>query len=548
MNLIEKHHNLIEEASKALLARNYYSPYPESPKAYPEDAESKGLHYFSTLMNHNFTELIQTSEEWIGEEISPYLQVGIGIKYPKHAIDTLLQNASQSQKEWAETDVLTRAAILIETLERIRTRFFDIAFATMHTTGQGYMMAFQASGPHSNDRALEAIITGYQELMKVPAQVDWIKPMGKFDLSIHKNWKPVPKGISLVIGCSTFPIWNTVPAVYASLITGNSCIVKPHPKAILPIAIVIAEMQNVLKENNYPPHLIQLAADTTKSPITKELAENTAIKLVDFTGSSSFGSYIESLPKTVFTEKAGVNCLIIDTVKDITPVLQNIALSVSLYSGQMCTAPQNIFIPKNGIKTETGNMSYEETIQALVAAVNGLATHPKAGAPTIGAIQSDLTFNRIQDAKSLGGKIILESQAIVNPDFKDARIATPVIIELDRDQHHVFNNECFGPIIFVIKTNDTLDSVNLAKSLAIEKGALTCGVYCTDKTLCKNIESEMNSVYVPVSFNFTGAALINSHAAFSDFHVTGGNAAGNASLTTSEFIVKRFVWVGNRYA
>ena len=62
------------------------------------------------------------------------------------------------------------------------------------------------------------------------------------------------------------------------------------------------------------------------------------------------------------------------------------------------------------------------------------------------------------------------------------------------------------------------------------------------------IEQAINSVFTPVSFNFTGAAFINSHAAFSDFHVTGGNAAGNASLTTTEFIVKRFVWVGNRFA
>jgi len=51
-----------------------------------------------------------------------------------------------------------------------------------------------------------------------------------------------------------------------------------------------------------------------------------------------------------------------------------------------------------------------------------------------------------------------------------------------------------------------------------------------------------------VSFNFTGAAFVNSHAAFSDFHVSGGNAAGNASFTNSDFINKRFVWVGNRFA
>jgi hypothetical protein len=51
-----------------------------------------------------------------------------------------------------------------------------------------------------------------------------------------------------------------------------------------------------------------------------------------------------------------------------------------------------------------------------------------------------------------------------------------------------------------------------------------------------------------VSFNFTGAAFVNQHAAFSDFHVSGGNPSGNAGFTTPEYVNRRFVWVGNRYA
>jgi len=61
------------------------------------------------------------------------------------------------------------------------------------------------------------------------------------------------------------------------------------------------------------------------------------------------------------------------------------------------------------------------------------------------------------------------------------------------------------------------------------------------------IEDEMNTVYTPVSFNFTGAVFVNQHAAFSDFHVTGGNPAGNASFTNPDYINRRFIWVGNRY-
>ncbi|MFA9215421.1 MAG: aldehyde dehydrogenase family protein, partial [Candidatus Methylacidiphilales bacterium] len=380
MNLFEKHQNTLTTAIKALAERTYYTPYPENPKAYALDADAKAKAWISATMNNDFKGLKQTGENaWHGEEISPFLQVGVGVKYPIFAVETLINNANVAQKSWSKTNASTRAGILIETLERISARFFDIAYATMHTTGQAYMMSFQASGPHANDRALEAIAAGYQELTRYPEQVEWVKNFGKFDLKVNKDFKPVAKGVGLVIGCSTFPIWNTVPGLYATLITGNACIVKPHPKAILPIAIVIEEIQNVLAENGFDANIVQLAADSSSNPITKQLAENNTIKMVDFTGSSEFGNYVESLPKLTFTEKAGVNSMILDSVNDLQPVLANIAFSASLYSGQMCTAPQNIFVSKNGVETANGLVSYDDVVKGIAAAITGLVDNPKAG-------------------------------------------------------------------------------------------------------------------------------------------------------------------------
>ena len=547
MNLFEKHQNTLSTAIIALAERTYYTPFPENPKAYAEDADAKAKAWISATMNNDFKSLKQIGETaWNGEEISPFLQVGVGVKYPIFEVNSLINNANVAQKSWSKTNAKTRAGILIETLERISTRFFDIAYATMHTTGQAYMMSFQASGPHANDRALEAIAAGYQELTRYPEKVEWIKNFGKFDLIVNKDFKPVAKGVVLVIGCSTFPIWNSVPGLYATLITGNACIVKPHPKAILPIAIVIEEIQNVLAENGFDTNIVQLAADSSANPITKPLAENNTIKMVDFTGSSEFGNYVESLPKLTFTEKAGVNSMILDSVNDLQPVLANIAFSASLYSGQMCTAPQNIFVSKNGVETANGLISYDDVVKGIAAAITSLVDNPKAGPGTLGAIQAEATFKRTNEAKNLGGNLVLDTKAIKNEEFADARIATPVVIEVNKSQKDIYNRECFGPVLFIVKTDSVEDSLELCKALVTEKGALTCGAYTTNQSTKEMIAEEMNEAFVPVTFNFTGAGFINSHAAFSDFHLTGGNPAGNASFTNTEFVSKRFVWVGNR--
>ncbi len=550
MSLFKKHKETLNKAIDAIHDRAFYAQFPEhpSPKIYGEDADKDGREKFQAGLNKKFEDLLQTDPEaWVGQEESPYLMKPLGITYPAYSTLTLIEKSQKAWDQWRNIDIDERAAILVESLEGFKERFFENAYATMHTTGQGYMMAFQASGPHAADRALEALALGYEELKRFPQNKLWDKPMGKFNIQLNKTWRAVPKGISLIIGCSTFPTWNSVPGLYASLVTGNPCIVKPHPGAILPMAIVVAEIQKVLKANGIDPNICQLAPDTQTKMITKELAQHPAIKMIDYTGGSAFGSFLEDLPgKTVFTEKAGVNSIILDSADDLDKVAQNLAFSVCLYSGQMCTCPQNFFIPEEGIKTKDGVVTFEEFAQKLADNITGVVDNPKAGAFVLGAIQNPNTVAHTEEAKRLGGKVWLESRSIENPMFKNARTATPIIVEMSTSDKDKFTQELFGPVVLLIKTKDTEESIALAAELAEEHGAISCGAYTTDSKIKNHIMDAMSMAGTPVSFNLTGGIYVNQNAGFSDFHVTGGNPSGNASLTNPEYVIKRFTWVGFR--
>jgi phenylacetic acid degradation protein paaN len=550
MSLFEKHQPTLTKAIEALHARTFYAAFPEqpAPAVYGETADTDGQTKFKAALGKKFEELKQTEPaNWAGQEESPYLQEALKISYPIFSTSTLIDRAKNSFHQWRKVSINDRTGILMESLEGVKKRFFEIAYATMHTTGQGYMMAFQASGPHAADRALEAIAAGYEELNRFPAKALWDKPMGKFNLQINKEWHAVPKGISVVIGCSTFPTWNSVTGIYGSLVTGNSVIVKPHPGAILPIAIFVAEIQKVLVENNLDPNICQLAVDTFDKMITKELAEHKDVKLIDFTGNSTFGSYLEALQgKTVFTEKTGVNSVILDSVEDADKVAANLAFSVNLYSGQMCTAPQNFYIPENGIKTATGNISFDEFAEKFVANINGLVDNPKAGPYVLGAVQNKKTSERVIDSEKIQGKVWLKSRSFENPQFKNARVATPIVIEVNASQKEIFSKELFGPIALLIKTKNTDQSIALAQEMAMQHGAISCGAYTTDAAVKEKIADEMALAATPVSFNLVGGIYMNQNAAFSDFHVTGGNPSGNASFTNPEYVTKRFTWVGHR--
>ena len=552
MGLTSAQKEILDKAIEALHSREFHAQYPEhpSPKIYGETADEDGKKAFIASRKRNFEELKQEGEiAWVGEEESPYFMEPVGPKYPQMSNDTLLKIAEGAFHSWRKVSKDDRAAVLIDSLDRFSKRFFENAYATMHTTGQGFMMAFQASGPHAADRALEAVAAGYEELGRFPESMVWDKPMGKYNLVINKEWRAIPKGIGLVIGCSTFPTWNSVPGVYANLITGNSVIVKPHPGAVLPMAIVVAEIRNSLRDAGFDPEVCQLAVDTKDNPIAKELAEHPKVNLIDFTGNSEFGSYLESLPKAVFTEKTGVNSIILDSVENIDKVIQNITFSVALYSGQMCTAPQNFFIPEDGVKTPDGVVSFDEIAEKIAAFTDGLINNPKAGPFVAGTIQNPATADRTKAAaEAIGGKVWLETRQVEQSIeyFKNARTQTPTYIEVSSADKDKFASEMFGPIAFLIKTKDTKESVALAREMAETHGAISCGAYTTDKAMKEHIADQMSLAATPVSFNLVGQIFVNQNAAFSDFHVTGGNPAGNASFTNPDYVNRRFTWVGMR--
>ena len=173
---------------------------------------------------------------------------------------------------------------------------------------------------------------------------------------MEKTFTVVPRGVALVIGCNTFPTWNSWPGLFASLACGNPVVVKPHPGAVLPLAITVQACQDVLIEAGFDPNLVTLAAEDLADGLAKVLAVRPEVRLIDFTGGNAFGDWLEANARqaTVFTEKAGVNTVVLDSTDTFKGLCMNLAFSFSLYTGQMCTAPQNVYLPARASRPTRG--------------------------------------------------------------------------------------------------------------------------------------------------------------------------------------------------
>lgn len=538
----EAHRALLEQAIAACRTRGYWSAYPESAsgKIYGETAKADADAAFKAMLGKPF-EIDHPGSRRVGREVSPY-GMALGIVYPADAPKALIRASAGAGESWARATVEDRVGACLEIVHRINRQSFLMANAVMHTTGQGFMMAFQAGGPHAQDRALEAIAYAYDEMKRVPGAANWSKPQGKGDpLVLDKAWRIVPRGVSLVVGCATFPTWNAYPAIFASLATGNSVLVKPHPGAILPLALTVRIGREVLKEAGFDPNVLMLAADEADAPVTKDLVTDPGVAIVDFTGSPVFGAWVRENAATdlVFTEEAGINPIVIDSTSDFRGMCGNIAFSLSLYSGQMCTAPQNVFVPAAGIETNDGHKSFDEVAAGIGGAIDKLLGDPDRAAALLGAVQNEATARRVEAARRLG-KVVRDSTPAAIAGFADARTASPLLLAVDAKDEAAWGEERFGPIAFVIRSASTAESLALASGCAKRKGAITASLYSTRDDVIEAAADAFARAGVALSVNLTGGIYVNQSAAFSDYHVTGANPAGNACLTDAAFVANRF--------
>jgi phenylacetic acid degradation protein paaN len=551
-DLLGRHRATLDRALEVIRTREYWSPYPEIPSGsiYGETAKDDGRAAFEAYRGRLFALDQPGGRGEVSGERSPY-GFDLDVRYPMSDPDALIRSQLAAMPRWRDAGVDARAGVCLEILDRLNKRSFEMAYAVMHTTGQPFVMAFQAGGPHAQDRGLEGVAYAYAEQTRHAAEAYWEKPQGKLDpLRLEKRFSIVPRGISLVVGCNTFPTWNSYTGIFASLASGNPVLIKPHHRAILPMAITVAVAREALTEAGFDPNLVCLAVAPAEEHLASALATRPEIRIIDYTGSTAYGQWLEAnAPQaSVFTEKAGVNSIVIDSTDDLGAMARNIAFSLSLYSGQMCTAPQNLLVPRDGIAVSGERVPLADVEGAIAGAIDELLADASKAVEVVGAIVNDDVLQRTEQADTLG-RAILATRPLDHPQFPDAVIRTPALIGLDAgdaNSEAVYSREWFGPVAFVVATDSTTHSLELFRRTGRSCGSITAAVYSTSEDVLRGAESAALDVGVALSCNLVGNIWVNQSAAFSDFHATGANPAANASLTDGAFVASRFRIVESR--
>ena len=74
--------------------------------------------------------------------------------------------------------------------------------------------------------------------------------------------------------------------------------------------------------------------------------------------------------------------------------------------------------------------------------------------------------------------MVIESREVAHPSYADAIVRTPAVLAVDVADAEVYEQECFGPVAYLITTGSTDESIDAVPARpCVEHGAMTAAVY-----------------------------------------------------------------------
>ena len=286
-----------------------------------------------------------------------------------------------------------------------------------------------------------------------------------------------PLGPVAVFGASNFPLAFSVAGgdTASALAAGNPVIVKAHPAHPGTSELVGHVIQQALRQSGLNPGVFALLFDAGID-VGASLARHPAVKAIAFTGSTSGGQALMRIaaqrpePIPCYAEMGSTNPMFVlpGAMRERAAQLaQGLQTSFTMGSGQFCTKPGIIFVPRQQ------SIEFVETMQLGVAALapNGMLTH------SIAARYEKIVQQRISEghAHLVAGKKLTS----------DPRVAavSPMVFSTSMDDflaHPSLGEEVFGPATLLVHYGSESDLLAAARQL---NGHLTATIHGTDEEI-----------------------------------------------------------------
>lgn len=335
----------------------------------------------------------------------------------------------------------------------------------------------------------------------------------------HNQLSYRARGISVVIPPWNFPLAILTGMLSATVVTGNTAILKPSSLT----AVIAARFVQLLQAAGFPDGVINYLPGSG-AEVGDYLARHPQVHTIAFTGSLAVGRRLLEIGATacegqrhikrVSAEMGGKNALIIDADADLDEAVTGTIRSAFGFQGQKCSACSRVIVLAS---------IHDAFVERLSDAIRSLTIGDPCQpgnfmGPVIDEVSQQRILQTIEDSRKCASLRLHEPSHLPEKGYY---VAPTLFTEVDPDSA-LAQEEIFGPVLAVIKAGDFGQAIALANN---SKYALTAGVYSRNPRHLQQARQNLQAGNIYLNRPITGAMV--ARQPFGGFRLSGtGSKAG----------------------
>jgi 1-pyrroline-5-carboxylate dehydrogenase len=381
-----------------------------------------------------------------------------------------VEAASKAFESWKNVHPFTRARYLLRAASIMKKRKLELAAWMVMEVGKNWVEADADVA-----EAIDFLDFYAREMMRYSLPQSLTPYPGE-----DNDLQYIPLGVGVVIPPWNFPLAILAGMTVASVVTGNTVVLKPSSDS----PVIAAKFLEIMEEAGLPPGVINYLPGSG-SVIGDVVVMHPKARFIAFTGSKEVGLRINELAAK---PQKGDSA-------DLESAADGITASAFGFQGQKCSACSRVIAHAR---------IYNELLKRLVAKVKKIKMGPvKEFQNYLGPVSSKYAFESILNYIDIGkkeGKLLCGGKRGKDGGW----FIQPTIIADVKPKARISQEEIFGPVLAVIKARNFNEALKIANNT--EYG-LTGGVYSNNRENLERAREEFHVGNLYFNRKITGALV-----------------------------------------
>ena len=431
----------------------------------------------------------------------PSQVVGIHQKAGKEHVEPAMQAALRAFETWSRTSWEERIGLLLRTGELLRERKFELMAWLVFEVSKNWAEAdadiaetidfceFYAREAHKLSQA------------KAPVQLP-----GEHDQLVY-----IPLGVGAVIPPWNFPCAIMAGMTLASIVCGNTVILKPSSDS----PTIAAKFVQILEEAGMPEGVVNFCPGAGGS-FGDAVVAHPKTRYIAFTGSREVGLRINKVAadvapgqiwiKRTILEMGGKDAIVVDADADLDSAVEGVAAAAFGFHGQKCSACSRAIVDER---------VYDKFLERLKARVDKVGIGDPVDNANMAAVINEASMKSIMNYIEIGkreGRLITGGERLPG----DGYFIPPTVIADIQPKSKLEQEEIFGPVLVVIKSRNFEHGLHIANDTEF---GLTGAIYTGSKEKIEVAKREFHVGNLYINRKCTGA-IVGAHP-FGGFNMSG---------------------------